>query len=134
MWPYDDYDVVLWAVDGGPPIERSGQSAAEVRALLAAHGPLFVEVHADTPSLALSDFLVWRNSEGMARVRIDEHREHYGRDPARAALSGEVEGLPDGMGGWFTIPADDAVTTEQASAALECWLSDGRQSPSLVWD
>lgn len=133
-WPSDDYGVVLWALDGGPPIRRSGQSAEAVRALLAPPGPLSLEVQADTPTLALSDFLIWRNGDGMAWVRIDEHREHYGRDPARVGLGGQVGGFPDGEGGWFAVPVADAVTAEQASAALEHWLLGGGQWPGLAWD
>src|SRR5262249_19175671 len=116
------------------PVRRTGQSASAVRALLMEPAPLSLEVHADTPAIALSDFLLWLNGSGMARVRVDEHREHCARDPARAGLGGEGGGFPDGKGGWFAISAADAVTLGQASAALEHWLPCGGRWPGLAWD
>jgi hypothetical protein len=134
VWPADEFGVILWAAAGGPPYRRGGKSATDIRGLLASPGPLCLEVHADTPTIALSDFLLWLNGDGMAWVRIDEHREHYGRDPARAGLSGEVGGFPDGAGGRFAVPAPNAVAAWQASAALEHWLVGGGWWPGLAWD
>ncbi|MFO0863674.1 MAG: hypothetical protein U0744_03270 [Gemmataceae bacterium] len=133
-WPNDNFGAVRWAIDGGPPLRLSGQTASDVWALLKPAGAVYVEIHADTADLALSDFLVWRNADGMAWVRIDEHCEHYGRDPARAGLTGDVGGFPDGEGGWFAVPAADAVTAEQASATLAYWLPGGAKWPGLAWD
>jgi hypothetical protein len=76
MWPTDDFGVVRWGAASEPPLRLTGQSAVAVRSQLATPGPMLLEVHADTPTLALSDFLVWLNGRGMARVRIDEHCEH----------------------------------------------------------
>jgi hypothetical protein len=133
-WPSDNFKVVLWPkVVNGQMDSSSGRSAVEVRAILSIHGPLAAEVHADTPSTALSDFRLFLNDCGMARVQIDEHCEHYGYDPTRAELSGEVGGFPDGEGGWFNIPAASAVTSDQALAALNYWLPGGGWWPGLAW-
>jgi hypothetical protein len=97
-------------------------------------GPQLLEVDAVLrrpagPSVVSLGYLwVWLNGEGMARVRLDEHREHFARDPARAELAGEVGGFPDGAGGAF------AVTAEQAGRVLACWLGSGARWSGLAWD
>ena len=134
MWPDNDYAVFQWALDRGSPNERRGLSADDVRECFARLGPLCIEVHADSCGVSWSQLLIWRNREGMARVQIDEHRDHTGRDPKRSGMRGEVDGFPDGDGGWYTMPAADAVTSEQASAVLESWLAGGQWWSGLIWD
>jgi len=132
MWPSDDFGVVLWADAEGKRLRLSGQSAAAVRALLAAPGALALEVHADTPGVSLSAFLLWRNADGLACLRIDEHREHVGIDPTRSDKGGELW-FPEGEGQAFPVRASEAIEGWQAAEALEHWLEVGGMWPGLMW-
>lgn len=103
-----------------------------MRALLGAAGPIVLEVNAETAGISLADFLLWGNADGFFCLRIDEHREHYGIDPARSAQGYELW-FPDGEGGSFPVQAAEAIEWWQASEALGYWLQDGRKWPGLIW-
>lgn len=84
-------------------------------------------------NVSVGYFWLWLDGAGMARVRLDEHREHFARDPARAGMSGEIDGFLDGDGGVYAVAAADAITAIQAQQALECWLETGEWWPELTW-
>lgn len=132
MWPSDKFGVAVWTDTARQPVRLSGQSAAAVRALLGAAGPIVLEVHADSANVSLAEFLLWRNADGLVCLRIDEHREHYGIDPVRSAERDELW-FPDGQGGSFPVQAAEAVEWWQATEALGHWLQDGRKWPGLIW-
>ena len=121
MWPSDEFGVVLWTSRDGQLVHLAGQSAAAVRELVAAPGPLVLDVSAGTPILSLSDFLLWRNADGVACVRIDQHREHYGIDPTRSAETGEIW-FRDEQDGSFPVQTAEVIEMWQAAAALGYWL------------
>ena len=146
VWRASEFEVTIWL---GPDSARRflARDPAEVQAAFVP-GPCLLQVdsilrqagqHAD---VSLGYLWVWLNSDGMAVVRLDEHCEHFARDPARAGMAGEVGGFPrwDGVpfaglkGEPFAVPAADAVTAEQATNVLSYWLANGEWWPGLAWD
>lgn len=139
MWPVNELDVTLWL--GGPRPARDFITHSPAEALAAlGQGPLLLEVDAVQRGSAIPDgvslglFCVWLNGDGMAWIRLDEHCEHYARDPARTRLEGEVGGFINEDGSLFAVLAADAVTASQARLALADWLQGVRRSPILTWD
>jgi hypothetical protein len=134
------FEVTVWP-DGIAPARRYvTRSSAEVAKTATGLGPLMLETHdvdrptGANPGTSFGVLWLYLNGGGMAWIRLDLHREHIARDPARAGLVGEVGGFPDGTGGWFAVPASGAITAHQARQALVCWLEGGSCWPELEWD
>ena len=138
MWPVTEFDLTLWA--DGSTRGMITSSRTEIAETIKGPGPLLAEVDAvlrqtgGRADVSLALLWLWYNGEGMALVRLDEHCEHFARDPSRATIVGDVGGFPNGSGGSFAAPAADVVTVQQAEQVLTCWLSSGAWWPGLKWD
>lgn len=107
------------------------QSAAEVAAVLPGGFALssFVDVSWPVNGISLGEVLIWMSGP-RARLRLDEHREHFAHDPALSydIAVPEVE-FTDEDELNFTWPVHHPVTRDQARQALMHWLASGEQAP-----
>jgi hypothetical protein len=98
-----------------------------------ARDPCVLLVARHEANVSRGDFYIWLQGD-RALVRLDEHREWFAMDPARAAST-------SGSDAWFTdsegtmFPAQDAETLarSQAFQALDHWLRTGEMLPGLTW-
>jgi hypothetical protein len=138
VWPVTEFDLTLWA--DGATRRLITPARTEIAKTITGPGPLLAEVDAvwrqtsGRPDISLALLWLWYNGEGMAWVRLDEHCEHFARDPNRATIIGEVGGFPDGSGGSFAVPAAEVVTVQQAEQVLTCWLESGARWLGLEWN
>lgn len=139
MWLECEFEATLWTGGTEPARKFLTRDVRELTAPLGA-GPLLLEVDAvlrrptEAMDVSLGYFWFGLNGQGMAWVRVDEHREHFARDPSRASLPGEVSGFPESGGGEFKVQAADAIIAAQARLALACWLENGAWWSGLEWD
>lgn len=140
MWPVSEFEVQVWR-DGHEPLRcYSTRSTDDIVAqLTTAGGPLFLQVAAvlrqggEAQDLSLGVMLLWLNADGMAWVRLGEHRDHDLSDPARVGLTGDVDGFLDDTERPFAVPAANVITVGQAASVLDYWLDCGGRLPGLTW-
>jgi hypothetical protein len=132
MWLLDDFGVLVFTEADGKRRRLTRQSAAAVLTLLESPGPMAIQVSAGIPGVSLADFHLWRTGEGIACLRIDEHREHYGIDPERSGQTGDAF-FPDGQGGSFPVQFAETVQMSHATEAIAYWLECGGKWQGLTW-
>lgn len=126
--------IVEVAVRGGPePNEIHVATPGEVLRLIDGAGKeLKFFCVADVRSgCDWGNFMVWLGG-GHARVRLDEHREHYASPPG-ARQGGSVQFI-DTDGSTFDIPLSECVPRNEALRAFTLWLATGKRDPLLAWD
>jgi hypothetical protein len=80
------------------------------------------------------NFILFLNSQGRARVRLDEHRDHYARQEMAFQKSQPEVFFRYEDGSPFSVPYTDTLPQACAIAALLNWLPSQRQDPTLIWD
>lgn len=92
---------------------------------------LLVGRHED--NVSSGDFHIWLASD-RALARLDEHREQYAMDTARAAsMAGGDTWFRDSEGTMFPAQQAETLSRSQAFQALGYWLRTGEMLPSLTW-
>lgn len=137
-WNVTEFEVTLWTGEPVPTHQFVARRPTTIVKYLVPR-PLFLEVYArlrkplGEPDLSLGCFWLWLNCEGMARVRVDDHYEHFARDPERSGLEGDLGGFVDEEGGICVVTASEAISAEQAESALFHWLCSGKMLSELTW-
>jgi hypothetical protein len=95
---------------------------------------LVLVVCAISDNVDYGNFIVFLNSQGRARVRLDEHRDHYARQEMTIPQSQTEVFFRYEDGSPFSVPYTETLPRARAIAALLYWLPSQRHDPTLIWD
>jgi len=78
------------------------------------------------------NFYLFLNKDGLAYVKLHEHREFILVDAARESVTGTAM-FRDEDGSAFSVAASCATLAARGRSALAYWLPSQEQSPEFTW-
>ena len=131
------YDIEITRFTPGPTVERHTSETPEAAAQrvqldVRTQFVLFVAALERERNVDWGNFYLWCNAE-RALIQLNEHCEHFARDPQIPLGDDSTVLFQDEDGSSFSVPHHQTLAPEQALAALLFWLPDQQHTPALEW-